>query len=188
LARAWAGAISGFVAPTFGTFASVMSTWIASKALWRLQQLTTQSPTAGWADVLMNKAQVTDADLEKSPFRERLIAAMVAAPAPDLLHREALDDVSIKPAPPCAAGPARRPVDGYAGKRVVVSLGSSVEDRPEAPEFFLFGGDFHAEDKTPHACPGRRMAEGVLLGLLVALVKQRNLKVFDGLPLNLTFG
>jgi hypothetical protein len=172
ISRAWLGAVNGFSAPTGGSFLSVMTQWIERKQLWRLQQQLRreQRRDSGWP-----------ACLEKP-----LLAALCQAPVPDLLHRELARDRTFELT---RSDGTKERMLVPARTRVVVSLASAVADQAtsDAPPWILFGGAVEnrrpPEDEGPdaqcrprHPCPGREQAIGVILGMLVAILRKRDLR------------
>ena len=93
---------------------------------------------------------------------------MVQQPVPDLLHRVAIQPTEL-------GGLRIEP-----GTRVAVSLAAAASQG--ADPAFLFGGDYAAERRHPperrlvHACPGKEMAIGVLLGATVAILNRTHLR------------
>lgn len=146
-ARDRIAAVLGFTGPTTGAFMSVMGYWQANDQLPRIKQ---------WWDARSAGDFAAD-DPARGPLYRWLIAAMQAAPVPDMLYRTALRD--------CTVGSERV----AAGDRVIVSLASASADCP-AREDLLFGGDYADKGALTHACPGRPLAIGVLLGMIAALL------------------
>jgi deferrochelatase/peroxidase EfeB len=167
------GSINGFVVPTSASFTSILVQWIESKELWRWQTWLGLPENA-----LLRDASVRfDApSLEASALLVAAERAMMRAPVPDLLHRTVVERslVGSEPLEP--------------GDRVVISLGSAAAESGK-PEI-LFGGARSADlgpdrQKPLHACPGRAMAEGVLLGMLVGLLSEPSLRRADRITLEI---
>jgi hypothetical protein len=113
-------------------------------------------------------------------LKEHLLAQMRAAPLPNVLWRTQVVDGGEKGG--AAAGETAT---------VVLGLGSAVRDtlgagaspsaatrrrrEAEANEL-LFGGARKGSGKAPHACPGRELAIGVLLGLVGGLLEAGSLR------------
>ncbi|MEN9579328.1 MAG: hypothetical protein RJA70_2337 [Pseudomonadota bacterium] len=153
------GATQGFVVPTMSSLASVLVQWIDDQQLWRMGQwLQTKSARA----LLGPVGTVTDDALLGSVLFRRMIRSLREQPVPGMLHRKAtakaqLGNVEIVP-----------------GDTVVVSLSSAMAGG--APWQLLFGEGSGGPGKPVqvpiHACPGRDMALGVMLGSLVALLER----------------
>lgn len=158
------GSINGFVVPTSGSFTSIVAQWLKSKELWRWQSWL-WLPENRW----LVEGSPSDDQLRTC---ELLLAAeytMMRAPIPDLLHR-----LTVRPTVIGAEVLEPR-------SHVVISLSSAAADKPDPA--ILFGGarvSADPEQQSPlHACPGRPMAEGVLLGALVELLNEPELRVLD---------
>jgi hypothetical protein len=93
---------------------------------------------------------------------EGMIRAMVGLSVPDLLHRKVVTDTLV-------GG-----VQLHAGTSVVISLSSAAEERPYPR--LLFGEPRAAAGQAIHACPGQQMAFGVMLGMIVGVLVQNNLR------------
>lgn len=172
LTQALIGAINGFVVPTSGSFLSALSQWIDGEDLWQLRRWLLAEP----ADVrdlkwrLKTGTDVTDLDIRQNRLTNSLIAAMTRAAVPELLHRKVVDSGSIE------GFPVR------AGERVVINLGSAAAHTGDWN--LLFGGDYAADSRPLHACPGQKMAFGVLLGMFTVLLRLPNLSAGPGLVLS----
>ena len=166
------GLVNGFTVPTSASFLSVLIQWLDSEQLWRHQRWLYGK--ASEDDAIRRQlllGSVSEEDLRGGPLVQGIFAALTNVPVPDLLHRVAtgsrsLGDVAVSP-----------------GERVVVSLASATLDRrlrgePDAWSL-LFGGDRGLSDYPVHACPGYKMAVGVLVGMLVGVLTQRNLTRID---------
>jgi hypothetical protein len=150
----------------------VLSQWLESQQLWRYQRWLYGETTED--DALREKLMsggATEQDLRSGPLLQGVVDALTTAAVPDLLHRVAtgerkLGDVTVMP-----------------GDRVVVSLASAALHRRQYGDpdawALLFGGDSDLSDHPTHACPGQKMAIGVLLGMLVGVLMQRNLARVD---------
>jgi hypothetical protein len=179
IARTLTGAAGGFTAATRGSFLSVMRKWMQEKYLWKLSD-------ALKFEVNRSDGKVVDHALARKVLYDDLIAGMKERPAPNLLHRIAMNKARIGA------------VDVEPGDRIVVSLQSAANDTAgmaaasgggcPAHTGILFGGHYHDPenpgdvnpDKTVHACPGQRMATGFLLGVIAALLMEPVLEP-DGL-------
>jgi hypothetical protein len=166
------GLVNGFTVPTSASFVSVLMQWLDSQQLWRHQRWLygkTTEDDAYRAELVSGTAG--EEELGRGPLWEGIVDALSNAPVPDLLHRVAtgtsrLGGIEITP-----------------GKRVVVSLASATRElRLQGDReawAVLFGGDRDSVDHAVHACPGHRMAFGVLLGMLVGVLTQKNLTRID---------
>jgi hypothetical protein len=176
--RTWTGTVSGFVVPTFGTFANVALEWIKTKDLWRLREWLRSK-----AGTTLRRGEPAGPEIENSRLAAALYRTMVHNPVPDLLHREAIGDVTITVAD---SDGLTRVIRIDAGDRVVVGLGSAAVDAP-GDYTLLFGGKHNPGSAPTHACPGRNLAIGVLLGLLVGVAKQLGLRASPLGPQMLSF-
>ena len=137
-----------------------MTDLLESKSLWRLQQ-----------DWLENVAAGGDTEIVKAPaaathLRNDIVRAMRKAPKPKQIHRTAtnvsmINTVAVEP-----------------GDRIVLNIAAAaLEDQKQPSARVLFGGDYgEIQDKGSHACPGQKMAMGVLQGMLVALLEAGNIE------------
>ncbi|MEJ2089733.1 MAG: hypothetical protein P8Y69_14915, partial [Gammaproteobacteria bacterium] len=55
------------------------------------------------------------------------------------------------------------------GEMVVVGLVSATAQSDFTDVSPAFGGSYHADPKPTHACPGRKLGMGTLLGMIAAL-------------------
>lgn len=151
-----AGVMLGFPAPTIGSLAAVLVTWMNTRELWRLQQSLAAPPAADYAQAAYDAANQV--------LRQPLLDAMALAPAPYAVWRRT------------AAGHPLAAQDGVACP-VVVGLASAMRDPalkayPE-PEYLMFGGTRQRGHPlyAPHACPGYGMSMGAMLGVAAALLR-----------------
>jgi len=177
--RSTVGAVDGFVAAAFGSFLSVIAQWLETEDFWRIQRIEGSTPLVK----LGNEAEFDPGTtegllLDSAPLVRRAARALFNLPKPAWLHRIALRDTLL----------GNLPIKK--GERVSVHLGqAAVELGPE----LLFGGHYDeakknlvGADRTPtHACPGREVSMGVLLGMLVGLLNLKNVQL-DG-TLAITF-
>ena len=185
-ASALTGLINGFCVPTSGTFLSVMSQWLDSERIHRLKRWLLQNSDAELEQrERLLGGEPESFDITHGPLFEAMVEAMMRAPIPDLLHRVATGSHH-------ASHAADDEIDGVLlsrGDRVVVSLSSAAIDarRHGRHDFasVLFGGDRDAVDYPVHACPGQKMAFGVLSGMFVAILSLPELAISS--PLSLTF-
>ena len=165
LTRTFANLVQGFSAPTQGSFLAVMHRWTTTGELWRLQQslLAIPKPTAG-----PREFESVQAVLGKA-----LIGGMQSRPVPDVVHRTAVQHARIGN------------VDVKPGDAIIVGLESAAAaaKQPGATEF-LFGGDYKegASGVPTHACSGREMGLGVVLGMMCAVMESGALRA-EGVPL-----
>lgn len=84
-------------------------------------------------------------------------------PFPYVLHRTAVRDTTLGSE------------QVKAGERVVLGIASATREQPGGSEV-LFGGDYDEQDPPTHACPGRKMAFGTILGIASALLRAGELR------------
>ncbi len=101
-----------------------------------------------------------------SVLRKPLLETMGLRPVPDMLWRTAKGEAASR--------------EVRADNRVVVGIVSALRDG--ADEALMFGGEL---GETPHACPGRDMATGVMLGTISALLAAGTIRP-TGSPLTFT--
>jgi Dyp-type peroxidase family len=174
LTDAVVGAVDGFVAANWGSFAATLSQWIRRQELWRVQ-LRCEPDLRQLSESLDG---LTEEQLDKAESLWSVVyAALMAAPIPAWLHRTAIAETTLGAVPI------------QPGDRIVLNLGSIAIDKSN-PQL-LFGGRY-SDDKgagstqTPqHACPAQPAALGVLLGMLSAVLLCNNIRA-DG-PLAITF-
>ncbi len=150
IAQTLVGAVHGLVVPTSSNFVSVLYGWIESEMLWRLQQ------SLDWS---RRRSGVSDFERATAVLEGALVATMQANPIPSLLHRTAVRGGRI--------GDVRF----EAGRRVVISVYSAAQGQPPDRTDVLFGGDYGVGEAPVHACPGRNMAIGILLGMATAVLE-----------------
>lgn len=172
--RALIGGAQGFLVATVASFVSVAKQWLESGRFHRLRQW-----LAGPGKALAARGDDLPDELlaDDSPLVREMLRTLVLAPQPDVLHRRAVRPKSL-------SGGA---VLANPGDTIVVSLGSAVEDAPDAVDL-LFGGTYYPDKsgKRPqHACPGKEAAIGVMLGMFVALLSRDELQA-EG-PLTFSF-
>ena len=118
-------------------------------------------------------------------------AAARASRAMSVLHGPLLQTMRRGPVPyavwrTAAAAPGsfgRTPVTP--GQRIVVGLGAAVKAKKADP-MLMFGGQRHGTNETVHACPGYKLALGILIGTTAALLRAGTLRP-DG-PYSLRVG
>lgn len=155
-----AGASMGFIAPTMGSLLSVLRNWIHSGDLWRYQGALRACVTTGSTPPL---------GATEGALLDALIRAMQEDPHPGCLHRRAARDQAI-------GG-----VDLKEGEEVILGMVSGAHEQLHAAGTVsrqarldsVFGGPLESPEGGPyatHACPGRDMALGTMLGLCAALL------------------
>ena len=149
-----ANVMLGMPATLLGTWSKLLIRWSESRELWRLQHEMSLPP--GTSALHAHASAV---------LRESLIRTMAEDPVADGIWRTVKQPHLF------------RGVDVENGDVVWLGLGSALAGLPEAQrmamaEDLLFGGAWQpgATDGPPHACPGRGLAIGVLLGALAALL------------------
>ena len=151
----WHGTVAnvmlGLPATLLGTWGKVvLRAWVPDRRLWQFQHALGQLSNGS--------ANCVDAS---RVLRAALITTMAADPVADGIWRTAVK---------------RDELYGVeVGDKVWLGLGAAIADRPgdlQAAEDLLFGGAFDANSDrhSTHACPGRGMAVGALLGALAALL------------------
>lgn len=191
------GTMHGFVGPVGGSLTSLLNEWIKSRELWRQQlSLFEAFPEAdaslSWADVAPRVRSSVEEGMRIQPF-------------PYVLHRVPVRDVVLRQRP-LARGDRRGdpaptawdlPVE--AGTRIVLGIVSAAHDstEPTGPDDMpvadlLFGGAYprggaaYDGEKTGlHACPGKAIGMGTILGVLTALLQTGNLRRIAPLKLDL---
>jgi hypothetical protein len=187
VARRAVGAIDGFVAANWGSFLCVARTWL-KEDLWRIQRKHREdlddlkAKALKFADLLDEKeAFPWDSERVKErleeleelledarPFLAEVIEVLKSNPVPAWLHRFAVAEVKLN------GTPIR------AGERVIVHLGRAATDKndPHEAADILFGGPYDPRfpRKYLHACPGKELAMGVLTGMLVGLLEQKDVR------------
>ncbi len=175
IGRAWSGAVNGFVAPTSVDFVGVLREWMTSSDLWRIQQ-----------EFAATVVDPTDLELDETKTKgflaRELIETMQKGPVPDLLHRTLTESREF---PAASAGASGCPIHLRRDARIVVSLASAAADQvaesaegrgERADPAILFGGAHGAPGAPLHACPGKEMALGVLLGAIAAILERKNVR------------
>ena len=144
------GTVLGYIGPTAGSALSVLQQWIASRDLWSVQRQL-HGGTLGY-------------DESKAVLLDQVQTAMAHNAVPNLLHR-----VTSRRCPMSKNVPFELPEN----KRVVVSLQSALQEQPEDMQL-LFGG--HYDEETPiHACAGRDLALGSIMGIIAGVATLEDL-------------
>ena len=153
--RTLIGVMMGFLPTVDGNLRGTLHEWVSDRSLWDHQIAYFAHPGPN--------AFATARTVLLPPLRR----ALQLRPVPELTWRIALESHPL-----CA-------VQVNAGDTVVVSLVSALqecrlnEDRDIYP---LFGGDRGKDPHPTHACPGYKMAIGVMLGTLAGLLESANLR------------
>jgi hypothetical protein len=164
------GSAMGFVPTTDGNLRTVLAAWLADGTFQRLQR----PPTAGAAPPALDAA--------KAWLEPELMRQMMVSPVPDTLWRTVrepgkgrarcpLHDPALGAAGGGGGGATR------AGDRVVIGIGSATRAllaaegaAALAKHPLVFGGAYGEPGAPLHACPGRAMAMGTMLGVLAVLL------------------
>jgi Dyp-type peroxidase family len=146
-----ANVMLGLPATLLGSWGKVVAGLSLSRRLWRLQH-----------ELLLTGSEA-HADARKVLYPS-LVLAMAANPVADGIWRTAAQAADLQ-----GEKIAR-------GDIVWLGLGAALADKPgdvQAAEDLLFGGTWKTggDRDTPHACPGRSLAIGALLGALAALLR-----------------
>jgi cytochrome P450 len=146
-----ANVMLGLPATLLGSWGKLLVMLTGSRNLWRLQH---ELPLQPDRSVTYGDARV---------LRHALIATMAANPVADGIWRRVAKDHKLQD------------VEVKTGDVVWLGLGAALGDKRgdlQATEDLLFGGPWQpdADGGAPHACPGRRLATGALLGALAALL------------------
>jgi len=197
------GTIHGFVGPVGGSLTSLLNEWIKSRELWRQQLALFEAfpdPTTSlrWDDVAPLLLGAVEEGMRIQPF-------------PYVLHRVPVRDVVLRQRPRArgdrSGGPAPDEFDVTieAGTKVVLGVVSAAHDtRAKTGPVdmpigdLLFGGAYprgtdgaaypgeDASRKTGlHACPGKAIGMGTILGVFSALAQAGNLRRIAPLKLDL---
>jgi hypothetical protein len=172
VARAWIGAVNGFAVPTSENFELAMMAWLGAQgSFWRLQQAFVGNKTGSLAFLHEDKGGFLAC---------ALVTTMQHVPVPFVLHRRVKKNREVSPG-----------VMATPETPVVLSLmsaGNELLERESPDSSVLFGGVYKAKkgaDAPVHACPGKEMALGVIMGLAAAVFERKNV-VSEG-PLVVSF-
>jgi len=141
------GALLGYMPTVQGNFLFTARDWLREGDFWRVQNdyLAARGRGLGPREAALEGIE---------PWLER---SMARRPIPAMIHRRATRDLKLGS------------VDVRAGEMVVVGLVSAAAERAYADVSPAFGGDYSASPKPTHACPGRKLGIGTLLGMIAAL-------------------
>lgn len=139
-----AGVMLGFPPTVLANLVSVLIKWSESMQLWEFQQ------------DLLELGEVDYSRIRQLLY-EPFLLTMRQSPVPNVIWRTAVKDNPLG-------------VDAKAGDPVIVGLGSAVAASGDS--MLMFGGDRSGQTMptTTHACPGVKMAMGVMLGITAALL------------------
>ena len=144
------GALLGFMPTAQGNFLDTCREWLRSGDFWRVQN----------AYLALRGQGKTQAEAATLAIEPQLVQTMALRPVPSLIHRRVVCDVKL----------GREALKD--GDHVVVGLVSATAEKGFADNTYVFGGPYYSnydKDRVVHACPGRELAMGSLLGLLSAL-------------------
>ena len=149
LARTIVGAMMGFLPTVDGNLRSVLYDWMDDGTLWRLQEM------------LLSNTEPMPYERAKV-LRDPLMRTMQRRPVPDLVWRTALKDHDLES------------IRVQTDDKIVVGIVSATEERlanGDIGVFPVFGGNRVSGTHPTHACPAYKMAMGILLGVLSALLE-----------------
>jgi hypothetical protein len=148
------GVMMGFLPTVDGNIRGVLYEWVNDRSLWdhQLAYLADRgTPLVKACNVLMQPLSQT----------------LMLRPVPELVWRTALFGHSLGP------------VEVRPGDRIVVSIVSATQECLISGKdglHLIFGGNRREDPHPTHACPGYRIAVGVMLGILAALLEKTRLK------------
>ena len=160
LTRTLIGVMMGFLPTVDGNLRSALYEWVSDRSLWDHQIAYLAD---GGTDSLARA---------KSVLRLPLQRTLLLRPVPELTWRTARLRHNLGP------------VDVNPGDRIVVSIVSATQEcliKDEVDLYPIFGGnrdDPKRDEATSatHACPGYKMAMGVMLGTLAAMLESASIK------------
>ncbi len=175
LARNLSGIMLGGVPTLQGNLENILFDWIENKTLWRVQEaLFNRGPVTG--TILAQQGAQSLYDWTSKYVLPLVTKAMQKRPVPDLMYRTATEDTTI-------GG-----MEVKAGEKVVISVGSAMQERYEQQEWSdvsaVFGGLREGADWPVHACPAYNLAMGTIMGVVVGLLQAGRLEALPG-PLRL---
>ena len=143
------------------SFCRCIGGWLAEGVFWRIQEAYVG---------LQDKASLDFLYEDKGGFlAAAVIEAFQTAPVPFALHRRVKANREVSPG--IVATPDTAVVV------LTTSVGNELHARPSLDTAALFGGVFHPGKPlgaAVHACPGREMALGVIMGLAAAVFERTN--------------
>ncbi|MCA6118796.1 Dyp-type peroxidase [Bradyrhizobium sp. WSM 1738] len=149
------GVMMGFLPTVDGNIRGALYEWVNDRSLWDYQ-----------LDYLTDK---TEDPLKKAcrVLRWPLERTLLLRPVPELVWRTALERHSLGQ------------VEVRPGDRIVVSIVSATHEcliKDHRGRYLIFGGKRSKKDHPTHACPGYKMAIGVMLGMLAGLLEFTQLR------------
>ena len=176
--RTIGGAMLGFAPTTYGNLHNIATAWLHPGVLSELQTtLLDKRRSAGQGGAPLGSSDVPFGyPVANEALRTSMLRAMLQAPVPDMLWREAKRDHTLGP---LAIREGERIIVG------IISASQCVADPLSAGHYVNFGGDF-ASAETLHACPGYAMAMGTLLGTFSAVLGAGALRPAGGTALTIT--
>ena len=167
LASTLIGVMMGFLPTVDGNLRLVLAEWIQDGSLWSLQARYLGAIGASPSDAQRRTAA-------RRLLSPELTRSMQRHPVPPIIWRTALQAHTL-------GGVQINP-----GDRIAVGLGSATLERLDSDlldPYTVFGGrraEPGDQDAGPtHACPGRNVAMGVLLGVLAAVLDRSDLRPSD---------
>ncbi len=160
LASTLIGVMMGFLPTVDGNLRSALYEWVSDRSLWDHQ-------IAYLADEGVDSLAKAE-----SVLRPPLERTLLLRPVPELTWRTARLRHNLGP------------VDVNPGDRIVVSIVSATQEcliKDEVDLYPIFGGNRddpnrHEATSATHACPGYKMAIGVMLGTLAGLLESAHLR------------
>lgn len=155
LARTLIGVMMGFLPTVDGNLRGTLYEWISDRSLWDHQL----AYLAGVGTIPFARA--------KSSLLPPLRRTLQLRPVPELAWRIALTRHHLGP------------VEVEPGDKIAVSIVSAMQEcllNDDRDLFPVFGGDRSQSAHPTHACPGYKMALGVMLGTLAGLLESARLR------------
>ncbi|MEH2623784.1 Dyp-type peroxidase family [Bradyrhizobium sp. AZCC 1719] len=151
------GVMMGFLPTVDGNIRGTLYEWVNNRSLWDHQLAYLADETK---DRLEKACKVLMRPLKKT---------LLLRPVPELVWRTALERHSLGH------------VEVHPGDRIVVSIVSAtqeclIDDDDDDGLYFIFGGNRSEKGRPTHACPGYKMAMGVMLGMLAGLLESTRLR------------
>jgi hypothetical protein len=146
LARTLIGVMVGLLPTIDGNLVTTLKAWRKDATFTDLRQ---KFRASGEPDLHKRAGEM---------LRRPLMLAMQAAPVPDAVWRTAVKDHTLGDTCPV-----------HAGDKVYISIVSATHEdlaRNVADVFPIFGGDRSQDPHPLHACPGYKMAMGIMLGTI----------------------
>ena len=163
LTRTLIGVMMGFLPTVDGNLRGALYEWINDRSLWDHQIAYRAHVEANSAGTPVGKAFASARSKLLPPLRRMLLLR----PVPELAWRIALARHSLGN------------VDVNPGETVVLSIVSATQEcliNDDLDLYPMFGGDRGAAAHPTHACPGYKMALGVMLGTLAGLLESARMK------------